>query len=334
MIKRRRFNFRIGSRFPRIQVRRLCCYWHGGIWKDIWQHVGKLNMSATAMEATFLLSLGLTAGSFALLQSNLQGMTLPAATFTLSFSVAEVLGLRAENVEADVNRLWVGLILGIAWLCLVGGVSRLSTLTAQVYRSSLPKRRWWMMVLYHWFLTAWVLAIASLALYWVGPDYLIPQAAVDLRLQTAEGSQVPAQWQATVWNLLRWPLTLTMVGLGLGLFYRLSPQRWQRGAPIWPGVGLGLALGGMGLGLGGWGIHQITAQALAFGLLLVVAIAMVTLLWLALSIALGAQFNVSLVNLHQVSMPAVLNRSLTTAPPPSFDSFKINRGPGDHIRGE
>ena len=64
MVKRRRFNVRIGLRFPPLGVRGLSRYWHGGIWKDIWQHMGSLNVPAIAMEATFLWSLGLTAGSF------------------------------------------------------------------------------------------------------------------------------------------------------------------------------------------------------------------------------------------------------------------------------
>ncbi len=80
-------------------------------------------------------------------------------------------------------------------------------------------------------------------------------------------------------------------------------------------------------------MNQITAQALAYGSLLQLALVLVTMLGLALLIPLGAQFNVSLVNLNQVSMPLVQSPRLS-APPPSFESFKINRGPGDHFRGE
>jgi uncharacterized BrkB/YihY/UPF0761 family membrane protein len=286
------------------------------------------------MEATFLWSLGLMAGSFALLQGNQPWMTLPPVTLTLSFGIAELLGLEVEDLGPGLSPIWGGLILVVAWLCLVGAVSRLSKLTAQIYRSSLIKRPGWMTVIYHWFLTILVLTVASLALHWLGPDHVTPAPAVDLRLYTAEGSRVTPQWQATLWNTLRWPSTLVVAGVGLGLFYRLSPQRWQRGAPIWPGVGLGLGLAAIGLGLSRWGIHQITAQAYAYGLLLLLTVVLVTVLGLALLIPLGAQFNVSLVNLHQVSMPAVSSQPLAAAPPPSFEAFKINRGRGDHIRGE
>jgi len=124
MVKRRRFNVRIGLRFPPLGVRGLSRYWHGGIWKDIWQHMGSLNVPAIAMEATFLWSLGLTAGSFALLQGSQPWVTLPPATLTLCFAVAELLGLEAEDLGPGLSRIWAGLILVVAWLCLVGAWGR------------------------------------------------------------------------------------------------------------------------------------------------------------------------------------------------------------------
>ena len=77
--------------------------------------------------------------------------------------------------------------------------------------------------IYHWFLTMLVLTVATLALHWLGPDHITSAPAVDLRLHTAEGSRVAPQWQATLWNILRWPFTLVVAGASLGLFLPSEP---------------------------------------------------------------------------------------------------------------
>jgi uncharacterized BrkB/YihY/UPF0761 family membrane protein len=223
-------------------------------------------------------------------------------------------------------------MLALAWFCLTGAISRLSRLVSRVYRSSLPKRPRWLTSLYQWCLTAIFLVITSLVLYWVGPDYLTPETADSLRLKTAEGSAVSPAWQTGLWQLIRWPVAVGMAGLGLGIFYRLSPQRWQRGTPLWPGIGLSLLLGCLGLSAGAWLLTYLNHQNLAYGVLLQLALILVGLLGIFLLIPLGAQFNVSLVNQQQISMPYSPDSPRFAAPPPSFDSFKIHRGPGDRFR--
>lgn len=333
MIKRRRFKFNFWSGVSCCRFRGLSFYWHGGIWRDILHHVGALSMPAIALEVTLLWVLGLLAGSFALLQIDQQLLRLPSFSLSLSYGVAQLLLPVSQESGASLARIWIVFILAIAWLCMVAAISQTARLVSRVYRSSVPKRPRWVTLIYHWFLTLLLLTVASLALHWLGPDTISPETATDLRLKTAEGSRVAAPWQTTLWGLIRWPATLAILALALGTFYRLSPQRWQRGAPLWSGVGLSLLLGSLGIGLSRWMMNQITAQALAYGSLLQLALVLVTMLGLALLIPLGAQFNVSLVNLNQVSMPLVQSPRLS-APPPSFESFKINRGPGDHFRGE
>ena len=307
-------------------------YWQKAIWQDVLQHGGSLNMPAIAMEATFLVSLGLLFGSYALLQGQNRYFELPSSFLSLSRWLTAMLAPGSPPPPAA-GRLWIGSILGLAWLCLAAAGSRLARLVARVYRSSLPKRPRWLTLIYHWFLTATLLAAASLALHWVGPDFGPLALGVDLRLKAAEGSVVTPTWRTSLWHIARWPVTLAMVGSAFGLFYRLSPQRWQRGAPLWPGVLLSLAVGGAGMGLF-WGLNaQITPSTTAYGLLLQLAMALTALFGLALVVPLGAQFNVSLVNQNHVAMPFT-EGFRTAATPPSFDSFKINRGARDQFPRE
>jgi len=295
-------------------------------------HVGHLNMTAVSLESTFLVVLGLLLGGFGLLQVHQHYLGLPSVSLTLSYWLASFWSstVHAQS-SAAIQPIWLGTILMLAWLCLLGAVARLSRLISRVYRSSLPRRPGWLTRLYHWGLTAIVLAAVNALLYWIGPDALIPVTADDLRLKTAEGAPIGPTWQTTIWQVVRWPVALSAVGLALGIFYRLSPQRWQRGAPLWPGVGLSLLLGGLGVASGIVLLEQIDQQNLTYGIVLQVALILVGLLGLVLLIPFGAQFNVSLVNQNQVSMPSD-GPQRSTAPPPSFDSFKINRGPGDHFR--
>jgi uncharacterized BrkB/YihY/UPF0761 family membrane protein len=295
-------------------------------------HIGHLKVPAVCLESTFLLILGLLLGGFGLLQVHQHYLGLPSVSLTLSYWLASFWPSTAQTPGSEaIQRIWLGVILIVAWLCWVGAVSRLSRLVSRVYRSSLAKRPQWLTVLYHWGLTVVVLAAVNILLYWIGPDALIPVTADELRLKTAEGTPVGLTWQTTVWHVVRWPVAIATVGLALGIFYRLSPQRWQRGAPLWPGIGLSLLLGGLGVASGIFLLEQINQQNLTYGIVLQVALIFVGLLGLVLLIPLGAQFNVSLVNQNQVSMPSGGPQRIT-APPPSFDSFKINRGPGDHFR--
>ena len=330
MIKSRRF--RVLSKLPRLNLQGLSFYWQGGVWRDILSHASQLKMLSIALEVAFLFGMGLLFGSFALLQSHHHYIDLPSVSLTLSYGVTHLIFPTPPQPGATLGQSGLIAIAIVAWLCFVASCRRLSHLVSQVYRSSIPKRARWLTLLFQWLITAGLLITTSLALYWVGPESLVPTPA-DLKLKAAEGSLVAPNWQTTLWHILRWPAALGVVGVGLAILYRLSPQRWQRGAPLWPGVGLCLALGSLGTTLATWGLNYINAQALAYGQLFELAFVFTWILGLILLVPIGAQFNVSLVNQNRVNLSA-FNSPPLNAPPPSFETFKIHRGRSDRFPPE
>jgi uncharacterized BrkB/YihY/UPF0761 family membrane protein len=331
MIKRR--PMRSWLRFPRVSARGLSIYGHGGIWRDVLGHARKLTMTAVALEVALLWLLGIMAGSFALLQSHLQGFPLPPVSLTLSQLIQTLLMPASPDQGTELGRVGVGAIALLAGGCLLTGTSRLAYLVSRVYRSSLPRRPRWVTLVCHGFLTGVIWVLVNLVLHFVGANDLVAATVADLRLQTAEGSTVSPSWQATLWHGVRWPVAAGLVGLGLACFYRLSPQRWPRGAPLMPGIILAIGLGAISIGLSLWTMRWITSPPIAYGPLLHLTIALGLVFWLILLVPLGAQFNVSLVNQGVVSVAAVGVPPIA-APPPSFETFKISRGPGDKFPRE
>lgn len=297
------------------------------------RHGYQLKVTSVTLEVAFLWLLGLIAGSFALLQGARQPIPLPQLSLQLGYGVQTLLLPDPLPQGMAVNRIWLGGVAVLAWLCLTAGTARLCQLVSRVYRSSAALRPRWVALVLNVLLTLMLLLLVNLSLAWLGPEHLTPTAVEDLRLQTAEGSPVEPTWPAALWYFARWPATLGVVGLGLASIYRLSPQRWVQGAPLWPGTGLVLMLGSMGLAIGLWGMHQITTQGVAYGVLLVLAMVLLLMYGLILLVPLGAQFNVSLVNQGAVVITSN-NTPRLTAPPPSFESFKINRGQTDKFPRE
>lgn len=328
MMKRRRFSF--SPRLPRLGLRGLSFYGHWGVWQDALTHAGILKFGNLAREVAFLWLLGTLAGSFALLQWQQQYGNLPPVSLSLGQLVQAILIPAQSGQSAAIGRFWIGAMALLAWFCLVAGTSRLARLVSQIYHSSLTRRPRWLTVLGHWLLTAMALAMVNLVLHWVGPALLSGAAAEELKLAAAEGSIVAPTWQSNLWHLVRWPLSLGLVVAGLTVFYRLSPQRWSRGAPLWAGAGLAVAIGFAGIGVGFWAMLQLLRQAPAYGSLFSATIALMQLLGLAWLILFGAQFNVSLVNQGTVSVATVHSPPMV-APPPSFEAFKINRSLGDRF---
>ena len=331
MIRRRRLNF--SPRLPQLGLGRLSVYWHKGIWQDALGHAARLNLGSIAREVALLWMLGILTGSFAALQWNQQYLSLPQFSLALSNLVQAMFGPEPISPYGEIGRLWIFAIALVSWLCLVSGTARLADLVSRVYQSSLTRRPRWASFLSHWLLTAVMVTVVNFILFWIGPEYGAAAITEDLKLKASEGSAIVPTWQTNFWYLVRWPLTLGLFGLSTAMFYRLSPQRWPRSAPLWSGVGLTTILSAIGTGAGWWTINMITSRVPAYGVLLVVAVVLLELIWLALVIPFGAQFNVSLIGRgNLLRIPA--HAFPTTAPPPSFEAFKINRRQGDRFPPE
>jgi hypothetical protein len=130
-------------------------------------------------------------------------------------------------------------------------------------------------------------------------------------------------------ELGRWLVALASAGLGLGLSYRLVVYRWPQGLPLWPGVNLAVGLGLGLLGLRSWSLGWLDRAAIAQGELLALGLQLGVVYLLVLLVPLGAQVNLGLLR-HRGATMAGPGRTpwglrSTAPPPPSFDSFKINR---------
>ncbi len=331
MSRRRRFHFSL--QFPKFGLGHFSVYGHRLIWREALTHAAQLGVGAVAREVTLLWLLGLVTGSFALLQWDEQFPGLPRFALTLSRLIQSLLGSAPAAPVGEVSRIWIAAIALFAWLCLASGTAHVARLVSRAYQSSLTRRPRWANLTYHWLLTAVMAIIINLILFWIGPDLGTATMAADLKLKTAEGSAMAPTWQTSLWHLTRWPLSLGLFGLNLAMFYRLSPQRWARGTPLWTGVGLTTCCTAAGVGLSWWAIDTILNQMPAHGKLLAAAVSLLGLLWLVLLIPFGALFNGSLIT-HGAFPPTAGRQSHATVSPPSFETFKINRSPGDRFPRE
>lgn len=265
-------------------------------------------MAAAAIALLWLVSLLII--SFLVLQlppSN--SARLPSAIPNLARQLAISLG--ASQPTSPVTTIpwpWQLLLICGAGLCGVVGTTHLTQSLATIYQGRGPSRRTWLNQLWPWAVTALLILQAPLLASWL---------------------RAPAPSQLSLWaqamGLLRWLAATGLITLTLGVINRFSAKPWVRGCPVWPGVGLTLGLGLVVWTLGDWLVAWISSHPLAYGVLLIlglVIIRLVLLLWLVLW---GAQFNVGLLVYISRTRGQTGLSHLRQPPPPSFDSFKINR---------
>ncbi|NJL49836.1 MAG: YihY/virulence factor BrkB family protein, partial [Leptolyngbyaceae cyanobacterium SM2_5_2] len=184
-----------------------------------------------------------------------------------------------------------------------------------IYQGAPSRRPGWVGKLWPWLLTGIVLLTIGL----VGS--LIGQAVPST--PGSSGAVGWLRWPGLV-GLLRFLVSVGLTGLGVALVHRLSPRQWPSGCPLWPGVGLTVSLGLGVLALCRWGIGWVQSQTLAYGLFLTLGLTLMGLFaWLWLILA-GAQFNIGAMSYRGGPGQPVWG-TRTTPPPPSFESFKINR---------
>ncbi len=300
MFNRRRFWLRSHLRFQGLGL-----YGNLSLWQSLWHKGGQGRWTTKTTEITFGWLLGLLGGSFVTLHLNpgqgwLQG-ALRLATWLQALVRAEVL-----PPPADPNRwLLVGVGL-ITWVCFLAGSRPLTQTLGAIYQGQPVPPTSWVRRFIPWVITVMLLTMVAIAVALVtGPA-------------DAPG---PERWGWLI-GLGRWIAAIGVLGLGLGVVYRLSPSHWVPGTPLLPGTVLTIAGWLLVQGLSRWGIQRLVELA-NYGLLLGLGVGLVGLYSLVLLMLVGAQFNV----LTRSSGPGPGKRfgRRRPPPPPSFDSFKINR---------
>ncbi|WOD39108.1 hypothetical protein [Nodosilinea sp. E11] len=292
---------------PRVWVNSLAVYSNGRLWQDVKRQAVRSRWAEVAAAIAFLWLLGLLGLSVVLLDLN-QRQPLPLGVLAPARSLQTALAIvEADSTSPSLNLWGLGIISLGTWFCLVIGTQKLVQLVVTVYSSEPRRDSSWRAALLPWAITLLGLAITGSVVALVDRPWLGSQAGL-------------AQWLGL---LGRWALALGNVALGLGLVYRLTPRRWVPGLPLIPGVRVTLGLGLGLLGLRWVIIHWLRGQALAYGLLLTLGLNLVVLYGLILLVPIGAQANLSSLRHRSPSRPWVT--PAVAPPPPSFDSFKINR---------
>ncbi|MGB3138104.1 MAG: hypothetical protein WBG38_09775 [Nodosilinea sp.] len=281
----------------------LAIYASNRLWQEVWLQAVRSRWAEVAAAIAFLWLLGLLGLSFVLLHLEQQALWLPAGVRALAHGLKASLAIADANADTSFSRWGLGLLGLGAWLCLVSGSQRLIRLVGVAYGSGTSRSASWRTRLLPWGLTLLGLGIVGLVLSLTG-------------VETQPGLAEKIQ------RLGRWAIALASMTLGLAVVYRSSPRRWPSGLPLWPGVRLVLVLGLAELGLRYWGLAWLARQNLAYGLLLALGLNLVALYGLILLVPMGAQVNLSTLR-HRGARPG--GSPPITTPPPSFESFKINR---------
>ncbi|PZV08560.1 MAG: hypothetical protein DCF32_04490 [Leptolyngbya sp.] len=286
----------------------LAVYGSGKLWREVGQQAARSRWTEVTAAIAFLWLLGLLGLSFVLLHSG-QSAILPRGALVLAHSLQTMLGMTATPATTAPGRWGLGVVGLGAWFCLVAGTQKLVQLVAVVTGSGSTLLVRWRDRLLPWGITLLGLGVAGLVFSLVGSP--------------PSGAAIAIRWDVLI-QLGRWLLALGIGATGLALLYRVTPQRWLPGLGLWPGVRVVLVLGLGILGLRHWGLSWLTRQAIAYDLLLILGLNLVTLYGLILLVPVGAQINLSLLR-HRGAVHRPWGRPVPTPPPPSFDSFKIKR---------
>jgi uncharacterized BrkB/YihY/UPF0761 family membrane protein len=289
-------------------VRSLAVYGNGRLWQEVRYQAGRSRWAEVAAAVAFLWLLGLLGLGFVLLHLN-QIYRLPLAILGPARELQVALAIADPTANALPPGLGMLGIIGLGgWLCLGIGTQKLAQLVAAVYSGDASSVTDWRIRLLPWGLTVLGLGVTGLVFVLIGRGAGVAQPGF-------------VQWLE---RLGRLGLALGVVALALALAYRLIPRRRVRGQPLWPGVRMALALGLGLMGLRHWGLSLATRPNLAFAMLLVLGVNLLTLYLLILLVPIGAQINLS-TQRHRRLPSRPWGATAAAPPPPSFDSFKIKR---------
>lgn len=289
----------------------LALYGNLQLWRQVWRQSRRQGGGMVAAAIALLWLVSFLIISFLVLQLPSSNSTrVPVAILNLARHLATSLGVFQPSslVMTVIPWPWLVLLIGVTGLCSVAGTTQLTQTLAGIYQGRSQARQTWLTQLWPWAVTALLLLEAPLLASW---------------LRAPESSQLSLWAQAM--GLLRWLAATGLITLTLALLNRFSTKPWVRGCPLWPGVGLTLGLGLGVWNLGDWLLALIRGHGLAYGLLLVFGLGMIRLVLLLWLVLWGAQFNVGLLMYGSKVRNKTGLYNPRQTPPPSFDSFKINR---------
>ncbi|MBW4485245.1 MAG: YihY/virulence factor BrkB family protein [Tildeniella torsiva UHER 1998/13D] len=287
----------------------LSVYGSGRLWREVGQQAARSRWAEVTAAIAFLWLLGLLGLSFVLLHLGQRGM-LPLGALGVARGLQTILGIATAAAPTASPGRWGLSLVGLgAWFCLVAGTDKLVRLVAAVFDPRPTLLASWRSRLLPWGITLLGLGVAGLT--------------VSLTGNGLDAAAIAGRWGVFI-RLGRWALAIGIGAAGLGLTYRLAPQRWLPGSALWPGVKVALALGLGILGLRHWGLGWLVRQGIAYDRLLILGLNLAALYGLILLVPVGAQINLTILR-HRGAIHRPWGRPIPTPPPPSFDSFKIKR---------
>ncbi|ESA36083.1 ribonuclease bn [Leptolyngbya sp. Heron Island J] len=245
-------------------------------------------------------------------------------------AVTELIQDFAAEVTQGGNRGLFSLSFGISLWASSGAISAAMRALDEIHQIPVEERRpFWKSRILSIGLTIGTILLLMTA------SYLVFISAGVIKLLAQQSGDTVGVWVLRVWELLTWPLALSIVSSAFAFVYRFGPSRWTRGKPLMPGA----VLAALSWALLSASFRMYVAQFGNYNKVYgAVGTVIVLLLWLFLTslvMLIGDQLNVIVgeLMLHSPRMPLVRRRHHAPAPPgyrtsnhlPSLDKSTINK---------
>lgn len=228
-------------------------------------------------------------------------------------AVSELIQNFAAEVSEGDNRGLFSLSFAIALWASSGAISAAMRALDEIHQIPPQQRRpFWKARLLSIGLTIGTILLLLTACYLVFISDIVIQ-----EVSKQSGATIQ-EWVAIIWQLLRWPLTLSIVSSAFAFVYRFGPSRWTRGKPLMPGA----VLAALSWALLSASFRMYVAQFGNYNKVYgAIGTVIVLLLWLFLTslvMLIGDQLNVIVGALmeHSPRMPFV--RHGRHSPPPGY----------------
>lgn len=295
-------------------------------------------LPSLASEMAYNAMLGLFPGILAMLTAIGLVTSLENTFNRLAMSLSEIapgaVNELIQNFAAEVtegeNKGLFSLSFAIALWASSGAISAAMRALDEIHQIPLEKRRpFWKARLLSIGLTIGTILLLMTA------SYLVFISAGVIKLLAQQSGDTLGVWVLRIWELLTWPLALSIVSFAFAFVYRFGPSRWTRGKPLMPGA----VLAALSWALLSASFRMYVAQFGNYNKVYgAIGTVIVLLLWLFLTslvMLIGDQLNVIVGELMTQSprMPLIRRRDHvskqngyhTSSQLPSLDKSTINK---------